>query len=407
MNRQAPALERPRFELGRVALTVAAPAPAALLTLWGVLIIVLLTDPIRPYTDGLWLAGDLLELAVLGAIIGLVSRPMAAGVGIPLGMAAAVALQLYALAGQAEYQPVVVTALTERTWIQAVSGAILTGLSAIGIGWVLACGMVTVAHRTRRDHSGFNIERSTDWTKSRAPVGVALVALLGSVAVAVLVVGWSVVATGRSAYLPTEEQPTVHVVAREGKFISVEPTTLPTGRARLIAQDPENNDIDVSIVGPLSADELATLEQGQIQARTGHVYLPGAWEGPRRRFDLPALGTYAFVIDLANWSPPPDFDFEIVLIPISDSRTFTVTATDPAPRPSTEAGGEGGRYLTLPVLAALGVGGWAATGSVLARSRQRRPTGRRAIVALIVGFVSTVGLGLLALLAVNQAHSPF
>ncbi len=94
-----------RFDIGGVALAAGTPAPAAFLTLWGVLIIVFQTNPIRPYTDGVWATGDLLSLAVVGGLIGLVSRPVAAAVGIALGTTAAVVLQLFTLAGQAHYQP--------------------------------------------------------------------------------------------------------------------------------------------------------------------------------------------------------------------------------------------------------------------------------------------------------------
>ncbi|MEA2613468.1 MAG: hypothetical protein QOI52_1427, partial [Chloroflexota bacterium] len=118
-------------------MAVLAPAPAALLATWGVLVVVLLTEPIRPYTAGVWANVDLLSLAIVGGLIGLIGRPLAAATGIALGVAAAVAIQLFVLAGQAVYQPVVVAALDGRTWTASVAGAIVVGAVAMALGYGL------------------------------------------------------------------------------------------------------------------------------------------------------------------------------------------------------------------------------------------------------------------------------
>jgi hypothetical protein len=87
---------------------------------------------------------------------------------------------------------------------------------------------------------------------------------------------------------------------------------------------------------------------------------------------------------------------------------FTATA-DPTPNtPSTDAGGDGGAYLTVPVMAALGIEFWAATGAVALNFVLRRPPrGTHMIVAVLVGLLTSAALAVLAMFAINQAHSPF
>lgn len=383
----------------RVALSVAAPAPAALLTLCSVLVMVFVTKPIRPYTDGVWATGELILLAVIGAMVGLVSRPMAAAVGIPLGMAAAVALQLFVLAGQAYWEPAVVSALNEPAWTTAVARAILLAFGAIAIGYVVTRGTL-VADRIRRGAQGFRIGWPAERRGSQLVVGVTLVALLAALAIAVLLVGGSLLATARSAYVPPEQQPAMRVVIRGSEIVAAEPATVTAGRAGLTAEGAGPIE-GLFLVGPLPADQLTALEQERIQ----YGYLNRSLSEVIRQVDLNAPGTYAFVTSpvYGSWMPPANWDG---WVPISDARTFTVGA-EPGSPPSTEAGGDGGRQLTSRALAALGIEGWAAAGAVLlARSRHRRLTKRYVAVALTVGLVSAALLGFLVLFAIDQAHNP-
>ena len=163
-----------RIDVAGATRAAATPAPAALMTIWGVLLIALLTTPIRPYTAGLWAGGDLLLLGLLGGSIALVSRPAAAAVGIALGMAATVTIQLFILAGQAVYQPVVAAAIDERTWTVAVAGALLVGVGAIALGYVVTRGSVGAigalrAGRRSRSRRGSSTRRRQGCSSVTSP----------------------------------------------------------------------------------------------------------------------------------------------------------------------------------------------------------------------------------------------
>lgn len=382
----------------------AMPAPAALMTIWGVLLIAMLTTPIRPYSAGLWAAGDLLLLGLLGGSIALVSRPAPAAVGIALGMAAAVAIQLFILAGQAVYQPVVAAAIDERRWTVAVAGALLVGVGAIALGYGVIRGSVGAIGALR---AGRRSPIAT-WNVHAPSSGLLirdLTVLVATLVAVGLLVGVSVVTTARSAYLPPVDEVTVHVAVQADGSIVSEPSTVPVGRTTIVIDGPPSAQTDaLSLVGPLSTSHLAAIERMELPADPGCCY----WNYHVPRTEITSPGTYAFVA-LVDLEPPADQgQTEALVQSISSVRLFTATA-DPTPdAPSTDAGGDGGRYVTVPVLAALGIESWAATGAVALTFGRRRPLlGTRMVVAVLVGFLSSAALAVLAMLAINQAHDPF
>lgn len=398
---------------GRVALALAPPAPAALVTLWCVLPF----GQVRPYGDGAWLTSDLILLAVVGGIVGLISRPAAAAVGIPLGMSAAIALHLYGLTARVYYQPVVGSPLTGAEWTPAVAGALLAGFAAIVIGYLLGRGVV-LANRIRRGERGLSILLAGDRTGSAGPTVVALAAALGAIAVAVLLVGASLLTTATSAFVSAGDLPTIRVVIRGSEIVTAEPASIPAGWARIATTGgtPQNTDLWLAR-GPLPDYVLGELDRGEISLPYLHVALFQSSEP----VDLRWPGTYALVLTPfhgwatngtfrfssadGSWTPPPGR--WMGQPPVSDSRLLTVS-TGPATARSTEAGGDGGRYLTLPVLAALGIEGWAAAGVVILRlSRYERPAGRRVVPALLVGAVSAAVLAFLTQFTIQLSHSPF
>jgi hypothetical protein len=391
---------------GAIARAAAAPAPAAFVTTWGVLILVLLTNPIRPYTEGVWAIGDLVSLAVVGGLIGLVTRPVAAAVGIGLGLAAAVAIQLFVLAGQAGYQPVVVAALDERTWAESVAGALLAGAGAMGVGYGLTRAAVALGEilRGRRQTQGVSREA---WASSPTRLAPAMIALMATAVVVAVLVGGSLLATARSAYVAPQDEPRMHVAVQADGTISSTPTTVPVGRVTIIRDGPLSGETDpLSLIGPLSTSQLATLDGNVLPIDAGCCY----WGDNVPRTELSSPGTYAFVavVDSEPPSDPAQFEAWIHAQPISAARTFTVTAGPSTAAPSTEAGGNGGRYLTAPVLAALGLQGWAAAGVVALAFRRRGSLSRgRLVVAIAAGVVFAAGVAVVVMLAINQAHSPF
>ncbi len=195
------------FSLKEIALAVAAPAPAALLGLWGFLIAASLTEPIQPYTDGAWATSNLFVLALVGGLIGLAThRPVVAAVGIALGPAAAVAIQLYVLAGQADYQPTVVASLGEPAWTFAVARALLIAVAAVWAGYVVTRGIVTVS-RIRRGGRSMSLGWSGIGLNVQRDLGAALIGLSVAMVVPVwLVGGGSLLSTARSAYLPAGDK---------------------------------------------------------------------------------------------------------------------------------------------------------------------------------------------------------
>ena len=399
----------PRSAIDRGASAVAASAPATLIVFWSVLVGVFLTQPIRPYTDGAWATGDLILQAMLGGVLGLLSRPSPAVAGTSLGLAAAVALQLFVLAGQAEYQAVVAAERSEPTWARATAGALIVACSAIASGYVVTHTAVIVRRRRGRHHPP--IAMSAHRSGARHVVEV-MTASLALVSIAGLLVGTSLVTTARSAYVPAEREPTINVELLDDGTLAMAPESVPAGRVTIVAIGAPPLDY-LTLVGPISASVVEALDVGAAinATRLGPGYECCYWNHRLRRAELGEPGTYAFVAVDRDWEPPSDqaeWEAWDGSEPISDVLFFDVTAAEPRPGLSTEAGGDGGTYLTVPAVAALGIEGWACAGAVLLTFRRnRRPRPRHLGIAITVGLMSATLVGLLAMLAINQAHSPF
>jgi hypothetical protein len=389
----------------RVLLALASPAPAAFVTLWGVLAVSILADPARPYTDGAWTTFDLISLGLVGGIVGLLSRPVAAAVGIPLGLAAAVALHSYNLAAVVFYYPQVGSRLTGPEWTPAVVGALLAGFAAIVVGYLLGRG-IGLASRISRGARGLAIIRAGDRTGPGSPAVVALVATLAApiaaIAVGVLLVGGSLLPTAESAYVSAGGQPTaaIQVVIRGNEIVTVEPASIPAGWAHVVIARGTAESSDLWLTRPLPG---YVLERRLTQEEILIHNLGPALSQSSRPVDLRWPGTYALVL-----TPPPGGP--VGNPPVSDSRLLTVTAA-PAGVLWTSAGGDGGKHMTLPFIAGLGIEGWAAAGMVLLWLNRIRkpawPTERRVLVAVLVGAFSAYVLGSLTLFAIDLLHNPF
>lgn len=395
--------------IGRGASILAASAPATLIVFWGLLVVVFVTQPIRPYTDGAWATGDLILQAGLGGVLGLVSRPIPAAVGTVVGLAAAVALQLFVLAGQAHYQAVVAAGLSEPPWTTVIAGAIAIALGAIASGYLVIRTALGVTRRRARE------PRLTMGTASR-PRGrldiEVTVASLAALSIAGLIVGTSLGTTARSAYLPRQDEPTIHVELLDDGTLTVAPESAPAGRMTIVAGGAPPLDY-LSLVGPLPASvvEAPDLAAALNDTRSGPGYGCCYWNHMLRRAELSEPGTYAFVAVDRDWEPPQDHtEWEAWdgAEPISDVHFLEVTEAGGRSAPSTEAGGDGGAHLTVPSGAALAIEGLAAAGAVLLTVRRgRRPRARHLGVAIAVGVVSAALAGALSMLAISQAHSPF
>ena len=397
------------LSIGRGASILVASAPATLIVFWGLLVIVFLTQPIRPYTNGAWATGDLVVQAGLGGVLGLVSRPIPAAVGTIVGLAAAVALQLFVLAGQAHYQAVVVAELAEPQWTTAIAGAMAVALGAIASGYVVTHTALAVTRR--RAHEPRLIVPTTSRPHARLDIEMA-VASLAALSIAGLIVGTSLVTTARSAYLPSEDEPTIDIDLLDDGTLTVTPESVPAGRMTIVARGAPPLD-HLSLVGPLLAsvleapDVAAALNASRSDPGYGCCY----WNHMLRRAELSEPGTYAFVAVDRDWEPPQDHaEWEAWdgAEPISDVHFLDVTEASGRPEPSTEAGGDGGAHLTVPSAAALGIEGFAAAGAVLLTVRgDRRRRARHLVGAIAVGVVSAAFVGSLTMLAISQAHSPF
>lgn len=387
-------------------MAIVAPAPAALLASWGVLMVVLSSEPIRPYTGGVWASVDLLYLVLIGGSIALIGRSFAAAIGIAVGIAAAVAIQLFVLAAQAVYQPIVVAALDARSWTTSVAGAIFAGAVAMALGYVLARATLALRGKVlRRGRPA--IAPSPTPSPASMPLAIGVVALVTAGVATIALIGGSLVATAQSAYLPSPDEPTVHVAVQANGTITSTATVVPVGRIGIITDGPESAGTEaLRLIGPLTSGQLALLDRKILPIDAECCY----WNHRVPRTELPSMGVYA-VVGIVHTEPPADpdaFDAWIHAQPISGFRTLTVTAAAARAAPSTEAGGDGARYLTVPVLAALGVQAWAAGGVVVVALGRRRPVGRgAAVLAAATGLLFALGVAMLVLLAVNQAHNPF
>lgn len=394
----------PRSAIARGASAVAAPAPASLIVFWGVLVGVFLTQPIRPYSEGAWATGDLILLAMLGGVLGLLNRPIPVVAGASLGLAAAVSLQLFVLAGQAEYQAVVAADRSEPTWAMATAGALVVAFGGIVSGCAVTYTAVTVRRRGRHHPP---IAQSAPRSRARHVIAV-VAASLAVVSIAGLLVATSLVTAARSAYVPDVREPTINVELLDDGTLRMTPGSVPAGRVTIVALGAPPLDY-LTLVGPVPASVVAATDvRAAINAtRLGSGFGCCYWNHRLRRADLGESGTYAFVAVDRDWEPPRDPAWD-GSEPISDVRFFEVTAAEPRPGLSTEAGGDGGKYLTVSAVAALGIEGWAAAGAVLLTFRRdRRLKARHLGIAITVGLVSATLVGVLAMLAISQAHSPF
>lgn len=164
-----------------ILLMIAASAPATLVTLWGLLLFVVATKPIRPYAGGVWLTADLGMFVILGVFAGLMSRGLRGFAGIVLGMTGAIALQLFVLTGQASWTPSVATTLSGSSWLLTVAASLGLAFVTIVGGYVLtrvAWGAWAILAPRSRDHTA-PMDRSR--RRFVPPIIVAAVGILVSV----------------------------------------------------------------------------------------------------------------------------------------------------------------------------------------------------------------------------------
>jgi hypothetical protein len=236
------------------------------------------------------------------------------------------------------------------------------------------------------------------------PWAILRLAAAGAVVLVVagLTAGVSLVTTARSAYVPAADEPIVTVRLLGDGTLTAEPATVPAGRLTISSGVGE----PIRLYGPLTPGDQAALRAGRIDHSRDVYWTPGL-----RRADLRAPGRYAFVVLDPRWEMPSDpaaFEAWDGTVPVTAVRQLEVTAPPPRAGLTTEAGGDGGRHLTLPLVAALAIEGWAAAGGLLlVIGGDRRWTAPRLVASGTVGVVTAAVVAVLASLAIGQAHSPF
>jgi hypothetical protein len=363
--------------------------------LWGALSIVFFTAPIQPYADGTWGTFALAALGGLGVLAAVVGRGAAAVVGTILGFAAAVAIQLFVLAGQAVANPGVVAGVTEPPWSGRVAIALAIGVGAILGGWLLAAAVREVVERRRGER-----------TTSSGALG-RILTVAGVVIAAIVLVGALVANVATSAYVVPSDQPVVALEVVGDEIVSAAPSGVRAGRMELEVRRSVDGVGDVAITSALTPDDLATLGSDRMSYDwIGEVFIGGSTgiRQERRHVQLETPGSYAFIV----WDAlqEPDAAGSVTLL---DSQRFEVLA--PAAGTPT-ASGDGGSVVRLGGLLGVLVGVWSAGGCVLMARRRRwidagRPSSGDLRVAAVAGTVAGLLLGGLALFAIDLARNPF
>jgi len=380
-----------RPQPGIAALIEAAP-PAALVQ-WGTLILVFFTAPIQPYTAGAWGIATLAALGGLGMLAGVVGRGATGVAGVIAGFAAAVAIQLYVLGGQALGSIGTLASLTEPPWSERVATALAIGLTAVIGGYVLVAGARGLIGR-----------RGTS-TPQQGRSG-RMLAAAGVLTAAAIVVGVGVTGVASSAYVVPSDLPVVDLEVDGDEIVSAAPTGVLVGRMELDVRRTRDGLGEVSMTSALTPDERAALESDRVHYFKFGLTLLGSTgdSDERRHIQLEAPGIYAFVV----WDPFKEPD-AAGFVTVLDAVAFEVLP--PAAAVST-APADGGVFVDAGAAIGVLVGGWSAAGSVLKARRRRwiddgRPRSRDLVVATVVGFAAALLLGALALIAIDLARNPF
>lgn len=367
------------------------PAPAALATLLGVLLIVFWTAPIRPYTEGVWEPADLIRLFVLALIVGALNPSVAGVVGTVLGATAAMAIQLFVLTEQASWTPAVVAALLEPAWSGRVLGALAIGLATIVAGHLAGTSLARIRAGRR------SMDPAPQASDAVIRAGLTVMSVIAACALLTTIL---LRATATSAYVLTESSPAIHIAGQGDSIVAVTPESVVAGRV-LIDIEWTGGALErwVSIEGPLTAETEAVLAAGYDPLVGGFSrLLPRSDELVHRAGGADLLpGRYAVVISAGFPEMGPD-DMVPPPVPALDVRRLVVSG----PGPDGGRAQTGGPIVAFGYLLGLAEAGWGIAGWVLvARRRRSLP------VAVTAGVVGAALLWLLVGFTIGQSHSPF
>lgn len=370
--------------------------PPALIALVAFLIAVFTTIPVRPFVDVRLEGSDLVPLAVGGVIAGLAGRRLAGLAGLLLGVAAAVAIQLWVLSSWATYGREYLAAISGSPSVLAATDLVAdrpTGEWLVGVGGllVLAVGVMAIGYLV-----GFMLVRqrvAPGWP----PLAVGAAAGLGIVAILVAAAGTPLV--------PPDDTPRLPATADGDAAVVVDAAPNQPGIHLATLERTGVATSDAYLCGPLSEATLADVSEGSVaDADLGCVIAIRERPSSAWLVDL-GPGRYAWLV----LGPGPASSAGEARSTVEEDTLFAVPDAAPFAAPP-RTGGE--PVLGLAAVAACVVAGLAAAGSVLrVATRGRvpgRPVGADAVAAAwFVGVVFTLVIGQLALVAASLAANPF
>ncbi len=377
-----------------VFLAVIDAAPAAAIVQWGILILAFFTS-VEPYAVGTWGIGALVGLVALGMLAGLAGGGAFGASGAIVGFAAAVAIQLFVLVGQAVGNIGVVAGLGEPPWSERVAAALAIGLAAVIGGYLLVTVGRAVSGRRRGE-----LVPGPGWSRRVVLVAGVLVATG-------LVTALLLASAAKSAYVMPSDQPSVGLEVDGDQITSGVPVGLLAGRTGIDVRRIRDGLGDIAITSRLTPAESVALESGRVPYEKINETFIGGSTGTReerRHVQFEGPGIYAFVI----WDGLHEPD-AAGSSPVHDAQVFEVVA---GPSGASGVPIDGGALVTLGALLGVLLGGLSAAGIALVVRRRRwidggGPRTRHLGVAAAAGTVAALLLGGYALIAIDLARNPF
>lgn len=368
--------------------------PAALIGLLAFLVTVMRTTPVRPFVDVRLEGSDLVALAIAGVVAGLIARQPNGVAGLLLGVASAVAIQLWVLStwaavGRESLAPAADVAggpsatafIAERPtgeWLAGVGGLL-----------VLAAGVMTVAY----------LVAVTLLRRRIAPRRSALVVVAAVVGVLVLLV-----AAAWTPLVTTDDTPRQQATVTGDAPVTIGAAPDQAGVHLVTLERTGTATRDAYLCGPLSDSTLTevggTIAEGDLNCLIAIMERPSsAW-----LVDL-VPGRYAWLVIESDWATPDI----LARYHVAAATPFAVPDTPPfagTPRTAGEP-----LLAVLAVVACVAAGLFAA-GSVIRLTRRRRgPSGSPGeggvAAAVFAGVATALVLGWFTMLAGSLAADPF
>jgi hypothetical protein len=368
--------------------------PPALIALVAFLVAVFMTIPVRPFVDVRLEDTDLVPLAAAGVIAGLAGRRLAGLAGLLLGVAAAIALQLWVLSSWATYGRESLAAISGSPNVLPATDLVAdrpTGEWLVGVGGllVLAVGVMAIGYLV-------------GVTLFRQRVAPGWPALVVGAAAGLGIVVILVAAAGTPLVLP-DATPRLLATADGDGAVVVDAAPDRPGIHLATLERTGVATADAYLCGPLSEATLANIREGSVaDADLGCVNAIRERPSSAWLVDL-GPGRYAWLI----LGPGPASSAGEARSTVEEDTLFTVPDTALLAVPP-RTGGE--PALGLAAGAACVVAGLAAAGSVLRVTTRGRVPGRpvgAAAAAWVAGVVFALVIGQLTLVAASLAANPF